>query len=77
VSEMAELIRAIPPKQGPSWVEQASAEIAELQAAQKASPKDFHGNRARGIGAGQARVTALLRAARSITQALNDLDRGM
>jgi hypothetical protein len=60
-----------------SWVEQANKEIAELQEAAKADPKAFYGNRQRGMGEGLARVTALLRATKGMTQALNGLDRGM
>jgi hypothetical protein len=60
-----------------SWLEQANKEIAGLQEAAKADPKLFYGNRQRGMGEGLARVTALLRASKSITQALNGLDRGM
>jgi hypothetical protein len=60
-----------------NWVEEANREIAELQEAARANPKEFYGNRARGMGYGLTRVTALLYASKNITQALNGLDRGM
>lgn len=58
-----------------NWVEDANREVVELQAAAKDSPKDFFGNRQRGMGAGLARVKALRTTANNIKQALDALDR--
>ena len=58
-----------------SWVELAGKEITELQAAAKADPKAFFGNRQRGMGDGLARVKALLPAVKNFEQALSALNR--
>jgi len=58
-----------------SWVEQAGAEITALQAAAKADPKAFHGNRVVGMGPGLGRVKSLLPAVKNIEAALNQLNR--
>ena len=58
-----------------SWPEQAIAEGAELDAAAKASPKTFYGNRVLGTGAGLARVKVLRRTLKSLLQTIEALDR--
>ena len=58
-----------------NWVDEANKEIRELQAAAKADPKRFFGNRVRGMGDGLTRVRALLFASKNIEQALGQLQR--
>lgn len=58
-----------------NWIEQATAEVVTLQAAAKENPKEFFGNRVRGMGEGLQRVKALLPAAKKLQQSLSDLDR--
>lgn len=73
---MSEVIELHTPKPAVlTWVEQAGAEITALQAAAKAGPKVFFGNRVRGMGAGLARVHALLPAVKNLEQALGQLNR--
>lgn len=57
------------------WTERASAEIAKLQAAAADHPKEFYGNRARGMGTGLSRVKALHSAVKNLEQALGQLNR--
>lgn len=57
-----------------SWIEQAGKEITALQEAAK-DPKTFYGNRVRGMGAGLARVKALLPAVKNLEQALSAINR--
>jgi hypothetical protein len=73
VSEVIEL--HTPKPAALSWVEQAGKEIAELEAAAKADPKEFFGNHVRGMGAGLSRVKALLPAVKNLEAALNQLNR--
>jgi hypothetical protein len=76
VAETNDVIELRPkPAAALSWVEQAAKEVVELEAAAKADPKTFHGNRVRGMGAGLARVKALLPAVKKLEQALAQLDR--
>jgi hypothetical protein len=76
VAETNDVIELRPkPAAALSWVEQAAKEIDELEAAAKAGPKVFFGNRVLGMGAGLARVHALLPAVKKFEQALGQLNR--
>jgi hypothetical protein len=59
----------------PTWIEMANHEIAELQEAAKANPKEFFGNHVRGQGDGLTRVKALLPTVKKLEQALSELNR--
>lgn len=75
MSDTATMAQLAPTKAAPTWVELATQEISELQAAAKEDPKKFWGNHVLGTGEGLLRVRALLPVAKLLKAALEDLNR--